>query len=341
MTVDSSVEAWERDYKNLKIPEPVPQTKKSGSVFGMIGNAFEKAVNVNNEKSDTQLAKEGPKQLDAPILDGYRVVNEYTHTKESFTQGIHWDNGIMYEGSGGPSFSHGTRISRKTLETGDTISYRQLPERHFGEGVCVLGQRLFQLTWRSNIGFIYDKDTLELQGQFEYKHEGWGMTTDGKQLIVSDGSAYLHFWDPDTFEETRKVLVTHLGKKSGVMMPLRRLNDLTYVKGKVYANIWEFDRIAVIDPETGLVERFIEMKGLLDENDPWIQKWSRSDRCLNGLAYDDENDRLFVTGKLWTKLYEVEVLPGAGDKEEQEKTAPPKDYYSSAGSFDPLGMGGP
>jgi len=339
--VGSSAEEWERDYKELKLTEPAPASKQGGSVFGMLGDAFGKAVG-GNQMSDTEEARAGPKQSDPPILDGFRVVNEFTHTKESFTQGLCWDaeENIMFEGSGGPSFSHGSRISRKDLETGDTLAYRQLPKRHFGEGMCVLGDKAYQLTWRSNVGFIYDKTTLALKGQFQYQHEGWGITSDGSQLIVSDGTAYLHFWDPDTCKPVRdKLLVRYLGKKTGVMTPLRRLNDLQWVKGKIYANVWEFDRVAVIDPETGIVERFIELKGLLDESDPWIQKWSRSDRCLNGIAYDDKNDRLFITGKLWTKLYEVEVLPGAGDKEEQEKAAPPKDYYSSVGSFDPLGMG--
>jgi len=137
------------------------------------------------------------------------------------------------------------------------------------------------------------------------------------------------------------VLVRYLGRKSGEMTPLRRINDLQYIDGKVYANIWEADRLAVIEPSTGLVERFVELQGLLDTEDEWIQKWSKSDRCLNGIAYDEVNKRLFVTGKMWTKLFEIEIVEGGADREEADKKALPKDYYNpaSGGAFDPLGMG--
>jgi len=204
-----------------------------------------------------------------------------------------------------------------------------------------VGNRLFQLTWTSNIGFVYDKTTLKLIDTFTYDHPGWGATTDGKSLIFSDGSPYLYFYNPDTYQQERKLLVRYLGRKSGEMTPLRRLNDLQYIDGKVYSNIWEADRIAVINPDNGFVERFIELKGLLDTEDEWIQKWSKSDRCLNGIAYDPVDKRLFVTGKMWTKLYEIEVLEGQVDREEQDKKALPKDYYNPAagGAFDPLGMG--
>lgn len=137
------------------------------------------------------------------------------------------------------------------------------------------------------------------------------------------------------------MLVRYLGKKSGEMQPLRRLNDLQYIDGKIWSNIWETDRLAVINPDSGLVERFVELNGLLDEEDEWIRQWSKSDRCLNGIAYDTANKRLFVTGKMWTKLYEIEVLEGQADREEEEKKALPKTYYNPAagGAFDPLGMG--
>ncbi|EKX36245.1 hypothetical protein GUITHDRAFT_145929 [Guillardia theta CCMP2712] len=364
----SSIEAWEAEYQALQARKGVvrSQPQQDGGFFGKIGQAFTQVLEPKSDpiimaNLEASEAKKGPRQLDAPPVDGFRVVREYQHVKESFTQGVEWVHGekVWYEGSGGPSFSHGTRIFKMDLETGKVLQYRSLPTRHFGEGITVLGNKLYQLTWRSNVGFVYDKDTLELLDDFHYDHEGWGLTNNGKELIMSDGSATLYFHDAETLKETRKMTVRYLAKRSGEMTPLRRLNDLQWVKGKVFSNIWEADRIAVINPDTGIVERFIDLKGMLDESDPWIQKWTRSDRCLNGIAYDEVTlsisiepdhragsdfcihkveDRLFVTGKMWTKIYEIEVVEGAGDKEEMDKKALPKDYYNPAGSFDPLGM---
>jgi glutamine cyclotransferase len=182
---------------------------------------------------------------------------------------------------------------------------------------------------------------LKLIDQFSYDHQGWGATTDGEGIIISDGSPYLYFYNPDTFELQKKLLVKYLGRKSGEMTPLRRLNDLQYINGKIWANIWETDRIAVINPSSGFVERFVELNGLLDTADEWIEKWNKSDRCLNGIAYDQAEQRLFVTGKMWTKLYEIQVLEGEVDRQEEAKKTLPKDYYNPAagGAFDPLGMG--
>lgn len=354
----SSVAAWEAEYealkntKTIKAGNPVQEggnlLTKALPGLAVIGNAVERAINKDSDPqqramSESQLAKEGEKQTDPPPMDGYRIVNTYDHTKESFTQGIYWDaeEQLMFEGSGGASFSHGTRIAKIDLATCTTTAFRSLPNRYFGEGITVVGDRLYQLTWTSNVGFVYDKRSFELLGQFEYDHPGWGLTNDGTSLIVSDGSPYLYFYNPETFVQERKLLVRYLGRKSGEMTPLRRINDLQFVKGKIYANIWETERLAVIDPDSGLVERFIELKGLLDRDDPWIQKWSKSDACLNGIAYDEANDRLFVTGKMWTRLFEIEVVAGANlNVEEAAAKVLPKDYGNSQlGGFDPLGLG--
>ena len=150
-------------------------------------------------------------------------------------QRLHADASIT--GSGGASFSHGTRIAKIDLATCTTTAFRSLPNRYFGEGITVVGDRLYQLTWTSNVGFVYDKRSFELLDQFEYDHPGWGLTNDGTSLIVSDGSPYLYFYNPETFVQERKLLVRYLGRKSGEMTPLRRINDLQFVKGKVHMHV--------------------------------------------------------------------------------------------------------
>ena len=250
----SSVAAWEAEYealkntKTIKAGNPVQEggnlLTKALPGLAVIGNAVERAINKDSDPqqramSESQLAKEGEKQTDPPPMDGYRIVNTYDHTKESFTQGIYWDaeEQLMFEGSGGASFSHGTRIAKIDLATCTTTAFRSLPNRYFGEGITVVGDRLYQLTWTSNVGFVYDKRSFELLGQFEYDHPGWGLTNDGTSLIVSDGSPYLYFYNPETFVQERKLLVRYLGRKSGEMTPLRRINDLQFVKGKVHMHV--------------------------------------------------------------------------------------------------------
>jgi glutamine cyclotransferase len=192
--------------------------------------------------------------------------------------------------------------------------YRELPNRYFCEGIVIIGDRLYQLTWKSREGFIYDKTSLKLIDNFYYDHEGWGATTDGVAIIISDGSPYLYFYNPDTFELQKKLLVKYLERKSGEMTPLRHLNDLQYINGKIWANIWKTNRVAVINPSSGFVERFVDFKNLLDTKDEWIKQFKRKkDRCLNGIAYDQAEQRLFVTGKMWTKVYEIMVIDGKVD----------------------------
>lgn len=352
----SSVAAWETEYAQIKKSKELKPSavevggdilSKTLPGLSVIGTAFERAFNKDTDQQkmvdDSVLAKQGEKQLNPPPMDGYRIVNTFKHTKESFCQGISWcpKEKIMFEGSGGFSGGHGTRIAKIDLETGKTLMYRELPDRYFGEGIVIIGERLYQLTWTSKVGFVYDKTSLKLIDQFSYDHQGWGATTDGEGIIISDGSPYLYFYNPDTFELQKKLLVKYLGRKSGEMTPLRRLNDLQYINGKIWANIWETDRVAVINPSSGFVERFVELNGLLDTADEWIEKWNKSDRCLNGIAYDQAEQRLFVTGKMWTKLYEIQVLEGEVDRQEEAKKTLPKDYYNPAagGAFDPLGMG--
>ena len=224
----------------------------------------------------------------------YKVVNAYPHDRNAFTQGLVFENGVLYEGTG---LRGRSTLRRVKLETGDILQIRELPAQLFGEGVTIYGDKIIQLTWQSNIGFVYDKNSFELLQEFHYPTEGWGITHDGKRLIMSDGTSTLHFLDPATLEEIGRIEVY------GNDDPVTRLNELEYVRGEIYANVWQTDRIARILPQTGQVIGWIELEGLLNAKDR-----SEPVDVLNGIAYDAENDRLFVTGKLWPRLFEIELI---------------------------------
>jgi len=224
----------------------------------------------------------------------YKIVNVYPHDRDAFTQGLVYVDGVLYEGTG----LYGRSSLRIVdLETGEPVKLQKLPIDFFGEGITVMGDKLYQLTWKSRLGFVYDRETFDLLKQFTYRSEGWGITHDGERLIVSDGSALLYFWDPETLEELGRVTVRD---DKG---PVMRLNELEYVNGEVFANVWQTNRIARIDPKTGRVVGWIKLGGLLTKED-----MSRPVDVLNGIAYDAEGDRLFVTGKLWPKLFEIELV---------------------------------
>ena len=226
----------------------------------------------------------------------YEIVNIYPHDRGAFTQGlVYEEGGILYEGTG---LRGRSTLRLVELETGDVLRLHSLPIHLFGEGVAVYGDQIFQLTWQSHVGFVYDKDSFELLQEFTYPTEGWGITHDGQRLIMSDGTSTLHFLDPETLEETGQIEVYD---QNG---PVNRLNELEYIHGEVYANVWKTDRISRIDPHTGRVTGWIDLTGLLTEED----RVEPVD-VLNGIAYDADNDRLFVTGKLWPKIFEIELMP--------------------------------
>lgn len=225
----------------------------------------------------------------------YRVLNTFPHDPEAWTQGLVIQDGVMFEGTGRWGASS---LREVALETGAVLRSQPLDDQYYGEGIVVFGDRIIQLTWQENTGFVYDRSTFTLLETFSYPTEGWGITTDGQQLIVSDGTANLYFWDPVTFAETGRVLVTD---NNG---PVNRLNELEYIDGEVYANIWLEDRIARIDPESGEVTAWIDMTGLLDR-----EALTEPADVLNGIAYDATSNRLFVTGKLWPALFEIELVP--------------------------------
>lgn len=226
----------------------------------------------------------------------YEVVRIYPHDSQAFTQGLVWHEGRLYESTG----LYGSSSLREVeLETGAVLRSAALPDRYFGEGMAVLDGKIFQLTWRENTGFVYDLETFALLHQFYYPTEGWGLTTDGKQLIMSDGSDRLYFLDPENLEVVREVKVTYHG------MSVSLVNELEYVEGEIYANVWLTDFVVRIAPEDGQVTGWIDFSGLLD---PVLAQEYQVD-VLNGIAYDAGTGRLFVTGKLWPKLFEVSIKP--------------------------------
>jgi glutamine cyclotransferase len=229
----------------------------------------------------------------APVV-GYRIVNTYPHDPKAFTQGLVFADDLIYEGTG----LRGQSSLRKVdLKTGNILQIRQLSAQFFGEGITSYGNRIIQLTWRARVGFVYDRQTFQLLDTFNYPTEGWGITHDGRSFIMSDGTSTLYLLDPQTFQEVGRLEVH---TRDG---PVSRLNELEYVQGEIYANVWKTDRIARISPETGEVVGWIDLEGLLRPEDR-----NRRIDVLNGIAYDVQNDRLFVTGKLWPTLFEIELV---------------------------------
>jgi glutamine cyclotransferase len=231
----------------------------------------------------------------APIY-GYRVVAEYPHDPAAYTQGLAYVDGVLYEGTGLVGES---TLRRVDLESGEVLQSVPLRRRHFGEGIAILGDRIYQLTWQNRVARVYDRETFEQVDTFRYRTEGWGLTTDGERLFMSDGSSHLVVRDPETFRVLDVVGVHDFGR------PVPLLNELEYVDGEVWANVYRTNFIARIDPESGKVLGWIDLRGLLTEED----RAGRKVDVLNGIAYDPESGRLFVTGKLWPKLYEIEVVP--------------------------------
>lgn len=225
----------------------------------------------------------------------YRVVHSFPHDPDAYTQGLLYDNGFLYESTG----QYGQSSLRKVeLETGVVVQLHQLDDRFFAEGLALFGNRLLQLTWQANKGFAYRLDSFEQLAEFAYPTEGWGLTYDGELLIMSDGSATLYFRDPFTFAEVSRIAVVAQGR------PVSQLNELEWIAGEVFANIWQTDTIARIDPATGQVAGWIDLTGLLSDAD---RRGSNAE-VLNGIAYDPEAERLFVTGKWWPKLYQIELV---------------------------------
>jgi glutaminyl-peptide cyclotransferase len=231
------------------------------------------------------------RQISPALLTQYEVVSSYPHDPRAFLQGWLWHDGGFYESTG----LHGeSTLRRVAFPSGDVVQKIDIPREHFGEGLAMVGDRLVQLTWRSRKAFIYDRESFGLIGEFPYETEGWGLTFDGTALVMSDGSANLFFLDPETYQITRTLPVTLEGR------PLQRLNELEWIKGEIWANVWQTDMIVRIDPASGQVVGVLDMTGLLPSR-------RDDDDVLNGIAYDADADRTFVSGKRWPLLFEIRV----------------------------------
>ena len=224
----------------------------------------------------------------------YTVVRTYPHDRDAFTQGLQYTDGVLYEGTG---LNGRSSIRKVKLETGEVLQKRDVDAQYFGEGITVWKSELFQLTYQSGIAFTYDRQTFAPKRSFTYTGEGWGLTHNQSNLIMSDGTEYLRVLDPATFAERRRLRVTADGR------PLKNLNELEYVKGEIFANVWQTEYVARIDPSSGRVKAYIDLRGLLTPRE------AASVDVLNGIAYDPAADRLFVTGKLWPKLFEIALKP--------------------------------
>jgi glutamine cyclotransferase len=223
----------------------------------------------------------------------YSIVNTYPHDENAFTQGLVYENGSLYESTG---FYGNSTLRRVNLETGEVLQLYTLSDRYFGEGITIFDDKIIQLTWREQKGFIYDRCSFDLLQEFNYSTEGWGITCDGTRLIMSDGTANLYFLDPATFEKIGQVEVHDT-------TPVSNINELEYINGKVYANIWMEEKIAIINPQTGQVEGWINLSGIQNLQNQDV------DNVLNGIAYDAKGSRLFVTGKRWPQLFEIKLIP--------------------------------
>jgi len=225
----------------------------------------------------------------------YHVVHTYPHDQQAFTQGLIYVEGHLYESTGKEGRSS---LREEDLETGRILQFHEVPDQYFAEGLTDWKNTLVQLTWQSHVAFVYDRTTFHLLRTFSYTGEGWGLTHNEKSLILSDGTATLRFFDPETFHEIRRITVKDNGK------PVTELNELEFIHGEIYANIWHADRIARISPATGRVIGWIDLKGLMPRS-----QLSEDEAVLNGIAYDSAHDRLFVTGKLWPKIFEITLVP--------------------------------
>jgi len=304
----------------IKLQLNVPETEQTDSVVYYVNDSvIERSNGTEAVYFDSSKLRFGPQQLvakhyqngelterrvsvtvlpqQAPEQFSFSVVNTFPHDDGAYTQGLEYRDGFLYESTG--EYGHST-LRKVNLKTGEVIQKIDLPQTQFGEGLTIVDNRIVQLTWREGIGLVYDLASFEKLKEFNYQasREGWGICYDGEKLFKSDGSNRLYILDKDTYAETGEYIDVY--NQNGAV---DNLNELEYINGKIYANIYLTDKIAVIDPVTGIVEGELNLIGILPQKD---QKPDTD--VLNGIAYDKENDRIFVTGKKWNTLFEIELL---------------------------------
>ena len=245
-------------------------------------------------------AQSSPDRTAHPPEYTFEVVNRFPHDATAFTQGFAYYGGYFYEGTGRNGKSS---LRQVRVESGEVVRKVDLPQEFFGEGITVLGDRIFQLTWLSHTGFVYDSKTFQKLRSFQYEGEGWGLATDGHDLFLSNGSSEIKVYDPGTSRVKRRIKVRD-GKTA-----VEQLNELEFVEGEIFANVWHSERIARISPPTGEVVGWINLSGLLG---PFYHL--DAEAVLNGIAYDAEHKRLFVTGKLWPSIFEIRIVPVSSRK---------------------------
>jgi glutamine cyclotransferase len=256
-------------------------------IFASLRSGSESQSNGTAVNKPTTASDERARQV------SYEVVNSSAHDSTSFTQGLLWHDGGFYESTGQYGQS---KLRRLEFPSGRALKEISLTPELFGEGLALVDGRLIQLTWKSHRGFVYDLNTFRLLQEFSYDTEGWGLTYDGKNLILSDGSSDLFYLDPQTFKPVRKLAVRMNGQ------PIRELNELEFIDGEIWANVWQTDFILRIEPSTGKVTSFLDLKGVLAPSDK-----TGGEDVLNGIAYDAEHKRIFVTGKLWPRIFEIKL----------------------------------
>lgn len=248
-----------------------------------------------NCKKEAEPPKQIPPQNTTPPAPvySYEVVNTWHHEPDAFTQGLQYLNGELYESTG---LNGRSSLRRVELTTGKVLQKIDIPNEYFAEGMTILGNKIYQLTYQTHIGFIYDLKTFKQLGTWQYEGEGWGLTNDGTYLIMSNGSNKINYIDPKSLTIVKTIEVYDEGFR------VENLNELEYIKGEIYANIWQTDRVARIDPATGKVVAWVDLAGLL-----MPQERTEKVDVLNGIAYDEKGDRIFITGKLWPKLFEIKL----------------------------------
>ncbi|MDR1483943.1 MAG: glutaminyl-peptide cyclotransferase [Planctomycetaceae bacterium] len=236
-----------------------------------------------------------------------REVARHPHDAGAFTQGLFYENGFLYESTG--EYKSST-LRQTEIKTGKTLLKVKLPDKYFAEGLHVIGDKIYQLTWREGYCFVYDKSTFKLIGQFKYRGEGWGLTGDGKFLIISDGSDQLNFVDPANFKSVRKIFVKDIDAKTKRPFPVRDLNELEYINGEIWANVWQSTQIVRINPETGEVIGRIEFAPFVptEHRNEQNLRWGERRCVLNGIAFDPQKKRVYITGKNWNVIYEFEIV---------------------------------